>query len=185
MLYRVFPMLPGAGPTQDGGPLYVDRSLQGSGRHDNPHVFAALYASRQPESAVAERIKWFQGRTITNDQLRRADGRSYVLAALDDRQLDGVIDLDDPRELLRLGVRPSQVATRTRSTTQRIALDIFEEGAAGLDWWSTIEGSWPNTTLFVERSVDRLVIAGEPEPLSVDHSMVVAAAEFLDVRLPH
>jgi RES domain len=184
VLYRVFPMLPGAAPAQDGGPLFVDRSLQGSGRHDNPNAFAALYASRQPESAVAERIKWFQGRIITNDQLRRADGRSYALAALDDRAIDGVIDLDDPRELLRLGVRPSQVATHTRSTTQRIAMDIFDEGASGLGWWSTIESSWPNVTLFAERAIDRLVIAGEPEPLSVDHSMVVAAAQFLDVRVP-
>jgi hypothetical protein len=183
MLYRVFPMLPGAAPTQDGGPLYVDRSLQGSGRHDNPNVFAVLYASRQPESAVAERVKWFQGRTLTDDHLRRADGRSYALAALDDRGLDGVVDLDDPRELLRLGVRPSQIATHARSVTQGIAMTIFEEGRAGLGWWSTIEASWPNVTLFVERSIDRLVVAGEPEPLSVHHTMVVAAAEFLDVRL--
>jgi hypothetical protein len=184
MLYRVFPMLPGASPTQDGGPLFVDRSLQGSGRHDNPNVFAALYVSREPESAVAERVKWFQGRTLTNEHLHRADGRSYALAALDDRGLDGVVDLDDPRELLRLGVRPSQIATHTRSVTQRIATAIFEGGASGLGWWSTIEASWPNLTLFAERSIDRLVVAGDPEPLSVDHSMVVAAAEFLDVRLP-
>lgn len=183
MLYRVFPMLPGAAPTKDGGPLYVERSLQGSGRHDNPNLFAALYASRHPESAVAERMKWFQGRTLTNDHFRRADGRAYALAALDDGGLDDVVDLDDPRELLRLGLRPSHVATRDRPVTQRIALTVFEEMAAGLQWWSTIEASWPNVTLFAERTVDRLVVSGTAEPLSVDHAMVVAAAEFLDVRL--
>ena len=60
---------------------------------------------------------------------------------------------------------------------------IFEGGAAGLSWWSAIEASWPNVTLFAERSVDRLVITGEPEVLSVDHATVVAAAAFLGIGL--
>ena len=183
MLYRVFPMVPGAAPSHDGGPLYVNRTLQGRGRHDNPNEYAALYTSRQPESAVAERLKWFQGRTVTGDHLTRADGRPYALAALSDAGLDDPVDLDDPRELVRLGVRPSQIATRDRTLTQRVALTIFEEGKPGLGWWSTIEASWPNVTLFAERAVDRLVLAETPEALSIRHPMVLAAAEFLGIRL--
>jgi hypothetical protein len=67
--------------------------------------------------------------------------------------------------------------------TQRVALTIFEEGGPGLGWWSTIEASWPNVTLFVERAVDRLVVSGEPDLLSVGHPMVLAAADLLGIRL--
>ena len=80
-------------------------------------------------------------------------------------------------------IRPSQVATRDRSSTQRIAVRIFESGGPGLSWWSAIEASWPNVTLFAERSVDRLVVAGDPEVLSVDHPIVTAAAGFLGITL--
>lgn len=176
-------MLAGAGMTEDGGPLFVDRSLQGSGRHDNPDRFGALYVSRRPESATAERLKWFIGRTVTDGHLRRADGRAYALAALDDRGIDRVVDLDDPHELLRFALRPSQVATRERSVTQPIALAVFLEGASGVGWWSTLEASWANLTLFAERVVDRLALVGEPEPISVEHPMVRAAAELLGIRL--
>lgn len=183
MLYRVFPKVAGAAPSQDGGPLYVDRTLQGPGRHDNPTEFAALYMSRQAESAVAERIKWFQGRTVTPDAFQRVDGRPYALATLDDSGLEGLVDLDDPRELIRLGFRPSQVATHHRDLTQRMALSVFQEGATGMEWWSTIEASWANVTVFAERAADRLQATGEPEPLSVRHPMVMVAAEFLGIRL--
>src|SRR5437867_6237403 len=97
MLYRVFPMLPGAAPAEDGGALYVARTLQGSGRHDNPSAYAALYLSRRPESAVAERIKPLQGRILADHHFRRADDRNYALATLDDGAIDHeVVDLDDP-----------------------------------------------------------------------------------------
>src|SRR5262245_18261884 len=175
-------MLAGAAPSEDGGPLFVARTLQGGGRHDNPSEFAALYTSRSAESAVAERIKLFQGRTLTPDHLVRADGRSYALAALDDGGLDP-IDLDEPRELIKLRLRPSQVATHQRDVTQRIALTIFQEGKVGLGWWSTIEASWPNVTLFSERALELLRLSAEPEPLTVQHPMVVEAAGFLGIRL--
>ena len=176
-------MLPGAPPTESGGALYVDRALQGKSRHDNPTQFAALYTSRQPESAVAERIRGFQGRTMTDLQFQRTDGRRYALAVLEDAAVTDVVDLDDPAELVRLDFRPSQVATRDRATTQRIAMTIFEEGASGLVWWSVLEGSWLNVTLFAERTVERLSVTGEPEPLSVTHPLVMAAAEFFEIRL--
>jgi hypothetical protein len=176
-------MVPGSAPSEDGGSLYVNRSLQGWGRHDNPSMFGALYASRRPESAVAERIKPLQGRILTDAHFVRADQRPYALATLDDEALPDVIDLDDPEQLLRLGIRPSMVATQDRAFTQPIAASIFEEGGAGLGWWSTLEASWANVTLFAERTVDRLQVVGPPVPLNVTHPMVLAAAEFLGIRL--
>lgn len=129
MLYRVFPYLPGRGPLEPGGPLHVPRDSQGSGRHDNPERYAAMYLSRAPEAAVAERIQAFRGQSMTNRDLGRADGSVYALAAMDDGSLGGLVDLDDPTQLALRELRPSTMATRNRGTTQRISLSIYEEGA--------------------------------------------------------
>jgi RES domain len=142
-----------------------------------------LYTTTVPESAIAEMLRGVTGRTVTNAHFRRPDGRRYSLASIEDSALGPLVDLDDPKELLRLRLRPSQVATMQRSWTQQIALRIFEDDAAGLLWWSAIEASWANVTLFAERSVDRLVVAGEPEVLSVDHPTVLAAAALLGFAL--
>jgi hypothetical protein len=75
------------------------------------------------------------------------------------------------------------VATRDRASTRAIALRIFEEGAQGFVWWSTLEASWPNATLFAERAAPHLRLAAEPELLSVQHPTLRAAAEAIGVRL--
>lgn len=184
MLYRVFPFVPGAGAAEDGGPLHVVRALQGGGRHDNPQAYGALYASRSAQSAVAERIQRFRGRTLAEAHLRRADGTRYALAAIEDEGLDRpLVDLDDPRELVRRDLRPSWVATRDRTVTRPIALSIFAEGAAGLGWWSTLDAEWSNVTLFAERTRRRLRLAGDPEPLTLVMPALRAAARALGIRL--
>ncbi len=183
MLYRAFPYRAGVDPLQDGGALWVPRESQGSGRHDNPDRYGALYSARAPESAVAERIQAFRGQTITDRDLRRADGRPLSLAAIDDAALPALVDLDDPRELARRRLRPSMVATRERTVTRSIALDIFEGGAVGLSWWSTLEASWTNVTLFAERATRLLREEGEPEPLTIRHPAVRTAADVLGIGL--
>lgn len=182
MLYRVFPEAPGALPGEPGSATYVARSGQGSGRHDNPSHYGAFYAARRAESAIAERIQHLRGQVLSGSDLGRAGGRRLALAAFDDSGLDGVIDLDDPDMLQRRELRPSLVATRRRAETQRIALGIFQEGARGLGWWSTLEASWPNVTLFAERLAP-LAPIDEPQALSIEHPALVAAAEALGVSL--
>jgi hypothetical protein len=183
VLYRVFPHLPGQEPLEEGGALFVPRERQGTGRHDNPDHYGALYVSRSAESAVAERIQSFRGQTLTDDDLARRDGSRYALAALDDAGLSGVVDLDDPSELVRRGLRPSGVATRRREITKPLALSVYEEGVPGFAWWSTLEAAWANVTLFAERVSGRLIIQDDPFPLSVDHPAVRAAADLMGVRL--
>jgi hypothetical protein len=75
------------------------------------------------------------------------------------------------------------VATRVRRTTQRQALRLYEEGVDGLAWWSTIEASWINVTLFEDRVAGLLNVVGEPEPLTLDHPEVREAAEAVGVLL--
>lgn len=183
MLYRVFPHRPGAEQIDEGGPLHVARTRQGAGRHDSPQAYGALYASSSPVSAVAERIQAFRGHTLSDDDLVNALGWRLALAEIDDTALDDLVDLDEPRALLERRLRPSGVATRDRASTQQIARDIFAEGVPGFRWWSILEASWPNATLFAERAVPRLVAASEPAPLSTGLQSVREAAAALGIRL--
>jgi RES domain len=183
VLYRVFPLVPGALADGPGTPLYVARHHQGEGRHDNPERYGALYASRSPESAVAERLQQFRGQELTDRDLVRTDGARVALAAIDDAGLSPLLDLDDPSTLAPRGLRPSAVATHERPRTQRMALAIHDEGVVGFSWWSVLEASWTNVTLFAERAVPALEPAGEPEPLTTEHPAVIAAAEALAVAL--
>lgn len=182
MLYRLHPWDPGAGDTDPGGSLFVPRPLQGRGRHDDPSRYGAFYASRSPVSVVAELLRFYRRQEISADDLSES-GQPYAIAAFEERPLPGLLDLDDPRVLVDRGLQPSGVATRDRESTQAIAIMAFEEGLLGLEWWSTIEASWINVTLFAERALDRLALAGAPEPLRVDHPVVREAAEAVGVLL--
>ena len=183
MLYRTFARADGAVTAEPGGALFVPRWNQGAGRHDNPYEYGALYASRSPESAVAEYLQFFRGQTVADGDLRFADGRTLSLAEIQDTELPDLPDLDDPDELARRKLRPSQVATGDRDVTQALALRLFGEGLSGFSWWSTIEAAWINVTLFAERALELLGEAAEPKPLSTSHPAVQAAAERLGIML--
>jgi hypothetical protein len=183
VLYRVFPCDPAAPAGKRGGALHVARQHQGTGRHDNPDYYGALYVSTSPESAVAERIQAFRGQQLAQRDLQRTDGARYALAYLDDSGLGNVIDLDEPEELSGRTLRPSEIATRSRATTQPIALGLFQEGLSGFGWWSTLEASWANMTLFVERVGRSLKLVEQPEPLELAHPVLRTAAEAMGVRL--
>jgi hypothetical protein len=106
-----------------------------------------------------------------------------ALVAFEDDRLGDLADLDEPAELEKRRLRPSGVATHARHVTQQLASSLFEEGLAGFGWWSTLEAAWPNVTLFAERTLDRLAVAGEPRPLTIDDPVVAAAASAVGVQL--
>ena len=172
--------MPDALASASGGALFVPRSRQGAGRHDNPDHYGALYVSRSAESAVAERIASFRSQELSDEDFLTAGGQ-YALAAMEDADLAPVPDLDDPAELAARGLRPSRVASLDRSLTQPIALGLFREGTAGFAWWSTLNSAWPNVTLFAERALRQLRLTAEPEPLTTDHPVVRTVAPLLGV----
>jgi hypothetical protein len=182
VLYRTFPLIPGSGPADLGGPLHVPRPYQGQGRHDNPQAYGALYASRTPEAAVAEFLRDFQRVPLEEGDFLR-EGAPRAMAVLDDAGLARILDLDDPRTLVRRDLRPSTVATRDRRSTRPTALAIFRDGYEGFEWWSTIEASWINVTLFADRAIDGLRIIGTPDVLTTSHPAVQAAAEVVGVTI--
>jgi hypothetical protein len=84
--------------------------------------------------------------------------------------------------LVARGWRPSQVATRHRATTQTIARTLFDDGAVGCSWWSALEASWTNVTLFGRRA-GPMRLAGPVEPLTIAHPSLMIAADRLGVTL--
>lgn len=183
MLHRLFPWDPAADASSPGGALFNPRAQQGSGRHDNPDLYGALYLSRIEVSAVAEWLAGFRGQTLMPDDFTRTDGRRWALVGLDDAALRGIVDLDDPLVLAARQLRPSMVATRTRSTTQQVAGTLFAGGIPGFGWWSTLEASWPNVTLFAERALAALNVADGPREIGIDDPVVRAAAAAIGVTL--
>jgi hypothetical protein len=179
ILHRVFPRDPRAAPSEPGGSLFWPRGLQGYGRHDNPELYACIYASEERISPVAEVLAPFRGAGEVAAGMLERSGRPLALATFelpDDEQL---VDLDEPRTLAAERLRPSQVATRRRPLTQGQAAALFEkhERAAGLRWWSSLESLWINVTLF-DRA-EGVAAARDIEPLTPRSQAVLEAAAVL------
>jgi hypothetical protein len=177
-LYRCFAWNAQAKPAEPDGPLWIPRSLQGDGRHDNPDLFGCLYLSERDVSPVVEQLARFRGNELTSPLLRRR-GLPLALAEIDLADADALIDLDDPKVLQRERMRPSRVATKQRGTTQPQARMLYERhaSAAGLRWWSPFEALWMNVTLF-DRAVPRARL-GAVRLLTTGDPLVLEAAEFL------
>jgi hypothetical protein len=177
-LYRCFAWNRRAKAGEPDGPLWFPRSLQGEGRHDNPDLYGCLYLTERDVSSVVEQLGRFRSQRLTPSLLRRR-GLPLAIASLDLADPARLIDLDDPRVLLRGRLRPSIVATRQRALTQPQARAFYERtrDANGLRWWSTYEAAWMNVTLF-DRASARLRVESVRE-LAIDDSAVIEAAEFL------
>ncbi len=183
ILWRLVPWRAQASPAQPGGALWFPRELQGFGRHDNPDRYGCLYVSHDPVSAVAEALAPFRASgTLSQGMLERA-GLPLALARLELDDRARLVDLDDPRVLVSSGLRPSLVATRARAVTQAYAARLFDgtPDAVGLRWWSTLEASLINFTLF-DRVAPHLSV-GDVDQLTLAHPTVVEAAELLGLAV--
>ncbi|MGI8714439.1 MAG: RES domain-containing protein [Solirubrobacteraceae bacterium] len=178
-LWRVLPWDRSASPGAPGGALWVPRALQGTGRHDAPDRYGCLYLAEDAVAAVAEALAPFRGTGDLGPELLVHSGRQLALAELelDDRAI--LVDLDDPAVLAAEALRPSTVATGRRAVTQAYAVQQFERhpDAAGLRWWSALEASWIQVTLF-HRALAAVTVRGVG-PLAVDHGVVATAAAQL------
>ena len=124
-----------------------------------------------------------RGQTLDDRYFTRHHVLTRSIVALDIDERVRVLDLDDPAELIARKMRPSRVATFRRDVTQRMALSVFQEGATGISWWSTLEAAWTNVTLFQERAIRHVELAGDPRPLSTRLPEVRQAAEYLEIPL--
>jgi hypothetical protein len=183
ILWRLLPLAGDVAPSSPGGALWFPRELQGAGRHDNPERYGCLYLSESPTSAVAEALAQFRGAgVLTQGMLIRAS-LPFALVQIDCADDESLIDLDDPEALTRTRLRPSRVATKARAVTQAYAARIFDErpAAVGLRWWSTLEASLTNFTLY-DRAAPALRLI-DSEPLTLEHSATREAAELLGLAI--
>lgn len=179
ILWRVLPWDPSAPLGGPGHALWVPREYQGSGRHDAPDRYGCLYLAEAAVSAVAEMLAPFRGTGDLHPDLLVRSGRQLALAELELADGATLVDLDEPTVLVDESLRPSVVATNQRSVTQAYAVAQFERHseAAGLRWWSTLEASWIQITLF-DRTIGELRVH-RVQKLSVDDATVTAAATYL------
>jgi RES domain len=179
ILWRVLARDPGAAAREPGGALFFPRPFQGQGRHDNPARYGCLYLAADAVSGVVEAIARFRGAGEIGDEWLVRNGRRLAIAELELTDAAELIDLDEPSVLARERLRPSEVGTHSRRTTQAQAEGLFDAHprAAGIRWWSTFESTWMNVTLFDRAS--RQLRAQRCEPLTLAHPAVVEAAEFL------
>jgi hypothetical protein len=180
-LYRVFPWDPDAEPGEPFSPQYVP-TAQGSGRFDLPDQ-PVWYLSESAVHAVGEVLQSFRSRPFHDAMLRRFQKPlALVEVHLPDDILDGIVDLNDPAQLVRFGLTPGTLASHVRRHTQDAAQQVYASGATGLRWWSALSGEWHSVVLFLDRApIERLEI-DEPELLTRTHEAVVSACRYLSIN---
>ena len=178
-LYRVFPFLPKAAPRQPGGPLFMPP--QGGGRLDNPELYSVLYLSSSAAGAIAEALGRFPEWTpalLEGSPSLAGSFRAVARYQLSDRA--PVCDLDDPAQLVRLNLRPSNIVVRDYTRTRAWARRIFDQRKwSGAQWWSYYDSQWTSIGLW---DISKLSLA-EVEILHLDHPAFLEAARTIVRRI--
>jgi hypothetical protein len=178
-LYRVFPYLAAAATDDLGGALYVPP--QGSGRIDNTGIYSALYLSDAAAGAVAEAFgrfpEWTPALLEGSPSLPRS---ARAIARYQLAEDTPVYNLDDPTQLLALGLRPSDVVGRDYTRSRAWARRIYDQGKwCGVRWWSYYNPAWSSFGLW---DVKALALA-EVTPLTLDHPALVEASRTIVRRV--
>ena len=85
-------------------------------------------------------------------------------------------DLDDPKQLLALHLRPSEVVSRDYARTRAWARRIYEQGVwAGVRWWSYYDPGWSSIGLWL---TGRLTIE-EIQPLHLEDPAFLEASRTI------
>ncbi|WP_420813457.1 RES domain-containing protein [Leifsonia flava] len=131
-----------------GHPDYLHRP-QGGGRADNANEYDTWYYALTPEAAVGEVFGEFAEWSDEMFDVPYLPSGRRALAAYEIPDLLRFIDLDDARNLVDRGLRPTQVVSKNLGVTQGWAMDVFRErnsnGAPrwdGLRWWSFWRPNW-------------------------------------------
>ena len=149
---------------------------RGIGRVSNRDLYDELYVAADAECAIAET---FAHADIWTDALFDHPHGRYALASYDagDAQF---CDLDHAQTLVELELKPSQVVTRDRATTQAWSRTVFERAAfAGVSWWWFYWPEWATVAIWQKRTL-RLKSVLE---LHIDDPYVVSASRTIRRRL--
>lgn len=121
LVYRVFPHLPTAERGDSGDAMYVHRP-QGRGRLDNPDRYDIWYFGLTPETAVAESFADLAVWRAGMFDFPALPGARRALGVFDVPDEARILDLDDANAPRDRALRPTQIVSRIRPTTQAWAL---------------------------------------------------------------
>lgn len=180
LVYRVFPHLPSARAGQPGHPLYEHRPQRG-GRIDHPD-YRVWYVSRLAEAACGESFGNLARWDASMLEFPQLPGARRALGIFELPDELRILDLDDPNQLVRLGLRPTQVVTRNLAVTQAWGHRIWSEQGAGMpdraweavSWWSYHRPAWSVLASWRRPDLARV------EVLDLDHPGVLDAAKALN-----
>ena len=178
-LFRVFPYLAGSADNEPGGALYVPS--QGGGRLDNPGTYSVLYLSDSAPGAIAEAFGRFPEWTPSILEGLPSSPKSVrALARYQLAETAPVCDLDDPRQLLALVLRPSDAVSRDYDRTRAWARNIHARNIwAGVRWWSYYDPAWHSFGLW---DIGKLVLS-QVTPLRLDNPDLLEAGRTIVRRV--
>jgi hypothetical protein len=181
LVYRVFPHLASAAVGAAGHPQYLHRG-QGGGRLDNPGHYLVWYLACSPSGAVGEAFADLDTWSDTMFAYPKLAGSRRALATYAIPDDLALLDLDDAKNLLDRGLRPTQVVERNRSATQVWALKIFRERNDrssqmwnGVKWWSIHRPQWEIIGYWGTAAPTVVNV----ERLTTSHSALIDAARAL------
>lgn len=141
-----------------------------------------IYASKAAVSAVAERLQGYRGLTYGESNLYFKN-YTWAIASFELLETTVLLDFTNPKILAKHEVNPLDVATKDRRVSQRLALKIYDQGAAGFLWWSSIEPSWTNASLFESRVLSNIVVEKPIKLLTITMPEMIEAAKKIGVQL--
>ncbi|GAF47569.1 RES domain-containing protein [Rhodococcus wratislaviensis] len=179
LVYRVFPYLSAAAPGQPGHPSYEHRPQRG-GRVDHPD-YHLWYLSRLAEAACGESFGNLARWEASMLEFPLLPGSRRALGVFELPDDLRVLDLDDPAQLVRLGLRPTQVVTRNLTVTQGWGHRIWSETEphTGDRAWQAVAGwsyhrpQWSVLASWLRPALVRV------EPLDLDHPAILDSAKAL------
>jgi hypothetical protein len=150
-----------------------------------------LYLAETPEHALAEVLRWYQGKPLRRGHLRARDrrtpgtfhNRAIVEAFIPETVNQALPDLGEGAILKELGIRADALPSSDRSVTKAISQKIYGKGYLGFRWWSALKGDWHATILFLDRVDPSAIRYSTPEELSIDHPLVHTVARYLKMPL--
>lgn len=91
-----------------------------------------------------------------------------------------VCNLDDPRQLPALGLRPSDAVSRDYNRSRAWARRIYEQNTwAGVRWWSYYDPAWHSFGLW---DIGKLVLS-QVTPLRLDNTDLLEASRTIVRRV--
>ncbi len=185
LAYRIFPYLPSARDEGAAGhPHYLHRP-QGSSRLDNPGYYDVWYLAMDAAGAVGEVFGDISDWRDEMFEFPRLSGSRRAMGLYWFPDETPLLELDDARNLLIRGLRPTQVVERNRAATQSWALNIHGERNdrgqrmwSGVRWWSYHRPQWRTIGLWGHKPE-----CHDVWPLDMSHPAVVDAARALRRRL--